>query len=232
MLLPPPENPDRITIVLDLDETLVHSSFVEIKNPDFRFMLNAYPNPVPVYVLIRPHATEFLEKLAEKFELIIFTASNQTYADYVIDQIDPNHVVSYRLYKESCSDLNGATVKDLSLLNRELKRLIIIDNSKMASLLHPYNAVSVETWTDDKNDHELLDIADELLPHADETNVYTFLVQDDDEQKSGTRTRSKSSAENVNSDQEPQSPSEEKNEKSTEPSNENSNAKEANEEPA
>ena len=201
MLLPPPENPDRISIVLDLDETLVHSSFVEIANPDFRFMLNAYPNPVPVYVLVRPHATEFLEKLAEKFELIIFTASNQAYADYVIDQIDPNHVVSYRLYKESCSDLNGATVKDLSLLNRELKRLIIIDNSKMASLLHPYNAVSVETWTDDKDDHELLDIANELLPHADEMNVYAFLVQDEDEQKSGSRTKSPKSGENASSDQ-------------------------------
>ena len=182
MLLPPPETQDRITIVLDLDETLVHSSFTEIPNPDFTFMLNASPNPVPVYVLIRPHAKEFLQKLAEKFELIVFTASNQTYADYVVDQLDPDHLISYRLYKESCSDLNGATVKDLSLLNRDLKKLIIIDNSKMASLLHPYNAVPIETWVDDKNDNELLQIANELLPHAAESNVYSFLVQDDPDQ--------------------------------------------------
>ena len=179
MLLPPPEDPNKISIVLDLDETLVHSSFVQIPEPDFTFNLNAVPQSVPVYVLIRPHAKEFIQLLAQKFELIIFTAANQTYADYVVDQIDPKHLISYKLYKESCSDLNGATVKDLSLLNRELKKLIIVDNSKMASLLHPYNAVPVETWTEDKTDNELMDIANELLSHADEPNVYDFLVQDD-----------------------------------------------------
>ena len=205
--MPPPDDPNKISIVLDLDETLVHSSFIQVPNPDFTFMLNSSPKPVPVYVLVRPHATEFLQKLAEKFELILFTASNQEYVDYVIDKIDPEHCIKYRLYKESCSDLNGATVKDLSLLNRELKKLIIIDNSKMASLLHPYNAVSVETWIDDKDDHELLEIADELLPHADEMNVYSFLVQDESDPKSGSRTRpkQKSDGEAQNQATEPES---------------------------
>ena len=179
MLLPPPTDPNKITLVLDLDETLVHSSFIPIQNPDFKFMLNAVPNPVPVCVLVRPHASEFLEVLGEKFELVVFTAANQPYADYVIDQIDKQKNVVHRLYKESCSDLNGATVKDLSLLNRDLKKIIIIDNSRISSLLQPYNSIPVNTWTEDKSDSELLQIAAELLPHANDDNVYSFLVQEE-----------------------------------------------------
>jgi len=41
--------------------------------------------------------------MAEKFELIIFTASQSYYADKVIDKLDPsNNLISYRLYREHC----------------------------------------------------------------------------------------------------------------------------------
>lgn len=138
--------------------------------------MNAVPAPIPVSVLIRPHAEEFITSLGEKFELIVFTASNKDYADYCIEQIDPKHLVKYKLYRESCSDLNGATVKDLGLLNRNLKKLIIIDNSPMSYLLHPYNAIPITTWMDDPKDTELMQIATELLQHTDADDVYTFLV--------------------------------------------------------
>lgn len=168
-----------ISLVLDLDETLLHSSFVPLSESSFTFFLNATPAPVPVYVLIRPHAEEFIKMLGDKFELIVFTASNKDYADYCIDQIDPHHLIKHRLYRQSCSDLNGATVKDLALLNRNLKKVIIIDNSPMSYLLHPYNAIPISTWTEDKQDNELIVIAEELLKNADSDDVYSFLVQKD-----------------------------------------------------
>ena len=76
---------------------------------------------------VRPDATYFLNELSEYYEIIIFTASISEYANPVIDLIDPNKVVCHRLYRENCTFYNGILVKDLSLLNRNMKDIIIVD---------------------------------------------------------------------------------------------------------
>ena len=176
MLIPPPEDPSKLCLVVDLDETLVHAFFSPIENPDFSFSLETKPGElVMIYILIRPGAKEFLQKLGSLYEIVIFTASFQPYADYVIDQIDTDNVVKYRLYKRSCTDYNGCVIKDLSLLNRSLSKIILVDNSSMTSLLQPHNVIVCNTWTDDLNDRQLFEIQEFLTVHANDSSVYPFL---------------------------------------------------------
>ena len=114
----------------------------------------------------------FLKELGDLYEIVVFTASSQPYADTVIDYIDPGHVVKYRLYRESCTDFGGNFVKDLSRLNRSLERIIIIDNSPSAYLLQPYNAIAIASWFDEPMDNELLLILDFLKQSYRVKNVY------------------------------------------------------------
>ena len=173
-LLPAPslEDKNKLCLVLDLDETLVHSSFLAIPHADLQFVLDIEENQIPVFVCVRPGAQRFLKELGSLYEIVIFTASMQPYADPVIDFIDPDRVVKHRLYRESCTDFGGSFVKDLSRLNRKLERIIIIDNSPSAYLLQPYNAIAISSWFDEPMDDELLKILDFLKQSYRVTNVY------------------------------------------------------------
>ena len=83
----------RVCCVIDLDETLVHSSFRPIANADFQVPVEIDGNIHQVYVLVRPFLAEFLTKMGELFECILFTASLAKYADEVADKIDPHKYV-------------------------------------------------------------------------------------------------------------------------------------------
>ena len=75
--------------MIDLDETLVHSSFRPIANADFQVPVDIDGNTHKVFVLERPFLAEFLTKMGELFECVLFTASLSKYADEVADKIDP-----------------------------------------------------------------------------------------------------------------------------------------------
>lgn len=116
----------RNTLVLDLDETLIHSSFTETHS-DFRLQIQVDNQGFQVYVLKRPGVDEFLEKCCEIFEVVIFTASLSNYADPLLDLLDPEKRINHRLFRESCCIENGFHVKDLSRLGRDLKKVVIVD---------------------------------------------------------------------------------------------------------
>jgi len=163
-LLPPlsDNHVNRICCVIDLDETLVHSSFRPIASADFKVPVEIDGNVHQVYVLERPYLAEFLTKMGEIFECILFTASLAKYADEVTDKIDPQSVFAHRLFRESCVYDRGNYVKDLSRLGRELNRTIIIDNSPASYLFQPQNAIPCSSWFDDKNDTLLKDMIPEM----------------------------------------------------------------------
>jgi len=152
------------TLVLDLDETLVHSSFKPIPNPDFIVPVEIEDQVHKVYVAKRPNVDKFLGDLGPHFEVVVFTASLSKYADPVLDLLDIHKVVKHRLFREACSNYKGNYVKDLNKLGRELKNSIIVDNSPSSYLFHPENAVPCESWFDDENDTEL----EELIPFMKE----------------------------------------------------------------
>ncbi|XP_068091216.1 CTD small phosphatase-like protein isoform X1 [Hyperolius riggenbachi] len=162
-------------VVIDLDETLVHSSFKPINNADFIVPVEIDGTVHQVYVLKRPHVDEFLQKMGDLFECVLFTASLAKYADPVADLLDSWGVFKARLFRESCVFHRGNYVKDLSRLGRELSKVIIVDNSPASYIFHPENAVPVQSWFDDMSDTELLDLIPFFEGLSKEENVYNML---------------------------------------------------------
>jgi len=176
-LLPPQIHKEigKKTLVLDLDETLVHSSFKPIPNADFIIPVEIDNQIHQVYVLKRPYVDQFLKTMADRFELVVFTASLAKYADPVLDLLDKDKVVGSRLFREACSNHKGLYVKDLSRLGRDMRHVIIIDNSPASYMFHPENAVPIDSWFDDENDTELLDLIPFLEDITKVDNVTSVL---------------------------------------------------------
>jgi len=159
-LLPPlaPQHAGRKCLVLDLDETLLHSSFKSIQQADYVVPVEIEYHWHNVYVIKRPGVDNFLKKMGELYEIVVFTASLSKYADPVLDKLDVHRVVSHRLFRESCYNHKGNYVKDLSQLGRPMSDTIILDNSPASYIFHPNNAVPVSSWFNDPHDTELTDL--------------------------------------------------------------------------
>ncbi|RKF61662.1 putative plasma membrane phosphatase required for sodium stress response [Erysiphe neolycopersici] len=159
-LLPPiePHFKGKKCLVLDLDETLVHSSFKVLNQADFTIPVEIEGQFHNVYVIKRPGVDEFMKRVGELYEVVVFTASVSKYGDPLLDQLDIHHVVHHRLFRESCFNHQGNYVKDLSQVGRDLRETIIIDNSPTSYIFHPQNAVPISSWFSDAHDNELLDL--------------------------------------------------------------------------
>ena len=149
------EYTNKKTLILDLDETLVHSSFVPFENNDIILNVDFESVMYNIYVLVRPGAIDFLKKVTKYFEVIIFTASIAKYALPLLDILDQEKKIKYRLTREHCTFLNGIYIKELKKLNRNLKDLIIVDNSPLAYAFDNDNGLPIKAWYDDQNDREL-----------------------------------------------------------------------------
>ncbi|XP_067006909.1 phosphatase Herzog [Anabrus simplex] len=162
-------------MVIDLDETLVHSSFKPINNADFVVPVEIDGTVHQVYVLKRPYVDEFLQRMGELYECVLFTASLAKYADPVANLLDRWGVFQARLFRESCVFHRGNYVKDLNKLGRDLQKVVIVDNSPASYIFHPDNAVPVASWFDDMTDSELLDLIPFFEKLSKVDNVYTVL---------------------------------------------------------
>ena len=142
------------TLILDLDETLIHSlakggrmssgHMVEVKL-NAPVGLSASPNapvigpqhPILYYVHKRPHCDEFLRKVCQWYKLVVFTASVQEYADPVVDWLEQERkFFQGRYYRQHCTFRNGAYIKDLSSIEPDLSRVAVLDNSPMSYIFH------------------------------------------------------------------------------------------------
>jgi len=145
-------------LVLDLDETLVHSSFKPVPDADFIVPVEIEQVVYKVYVLKRPGVDEFLEEVAKHYEVVIFTASLSLYANPLLDMLDTQNVIAHRLFRESCSLHGQAYVKDMSKLGRKMKDIIIVDNSPLSYAFQPTSAIPITSWFDDRADRQLYDL--------------------------------------------------------------------------
>ncbi|KAH7568718.1 hypothetical protein ACOSP7_011746 [Xanthoceras sorbifolium] len=154
-------SPDKRTIFLDLDETLIHS---KPDPPPKRFDFIVRPRidgeMMNFYVLKRPGVDAFLESISEKYEVVVFTAGLKEYASLVLDRLDKKGLISHRLYRDSCKQFDGKFVKDLSEVGRDLKKAVIVDDNPNAYHFQPENAIPVKPFTGDNCDVELLKLID------------------------------------------------------------------------
>ncbi|KAL6609452.1 hypothetical protein ACP70R_039421 [Stipagrostis hirtigluma subsp. patula] len=162
----------NIVLVLDLDETLVHSKLDPCDNFDFTLKISFNMGDHTVYVRQRPHLEMFLEQVAQMFEVVIFTASERVYAEPLLDKLDPNRkLISRRLYRESCTFSGGSYIKDLTIFGVDLAKVVIIDNTPQVFQLQVHNDVPIESWFDDPTDLELVEILAFLATLVDAEDV-------------------------------------------------------------
>lgn len=140
------------TLVLDLDETLVHSSYKDPGVPNILIPVEIEDKVINVYVLVRPGAVEFFETLSQYYEIVIYTASLSKYADPLMDILDTNRVCGERLFREHCTYMNSIYIKDLSTLGRPMTDVILVDNSPNSYLFQPENAMPILNWYNDESD--------------------------------------------------------------------------------
>ena len=155
--LPPKtlEYMNKKTLILDLDETLVHSTTSSLGKSDIILDVDFEGILYNIYVLIRPGAENFIKNLSNFFEIVVFTASLSKYASPVLDKLDKDKNIKYRLYREHCTFMNGIYIKELKRLNRDLKDVIIVDNSPLAYAFNMENGLPIKSWYEDKSDNEL-----------------------------------------------------------------------------
>ena len=147
----------RLTLVLDLDETLVN---VKISKT----------NSNQGCLLFRPGLDDFLEHLSEWYEIVIFTAATKDYADAILDEIDLNgNLFAFRLYREHTTIIGNDYVKDISLIGRDLDKMVIVDNMAQNFKLQKENGILIHSfWGDDEYDVALIELEKILRKVAQE----------------------------------------------------------------
>lgn len=153
-----------------MDETLIHCvDDIETQDPDVILEID-FPDEETVYagINIRPYIMECLEEANKHFQVIVFTASHQVYADAILDYIDPNkEYIQHRLYRQHCFlTSEGYYVKDLRIFtdpmeqNRygawDLKDVVIVDNSVYSFAFQIDNGIPIIPFYNDKADEEML----------------------------------------------------------------------------
>ena len=163
--LPKKEPKYKYSLILDLDETIVH--YIKYRNSE--------------YVQVRPYLDDFIKELSDYYEIIIFTASYQNYADLAINGIDIDKRIKYRLYRQHTMKIGNTIIKDLSKLGRDLKKIIIIDNCSENYSLQPKNGINLIDFTGNNNDDILLylkkDLIDLYKKNPDDVRPYLKQIQ-------------------------------------------------------
>jgi import inner membrane translocase subunit TIM50 len=130
------------TLVINLDDTLIHSSWD--KDHGWRHGK-------------RPGVDYFLAYLSQFYEIVIFTSQSFANALPILDKLDPYQYAMYRLYREATRYENGQYIKDLSHLNRDLSKVIIMDSNPTAFSKQPENGIALKPWQGQANDNGLMD---------------------------------------------------------------------------
>jgi import inner membrane translocase subunit TIM50 len=128
------------TLVINLNDTLIHSSW------DAQHGWR---------VAKRPGIDYFLGYLARYYEIVLFTHSSGFAAEPLLDKVDSYRAIQYRLYKDAITYKNGKYIKDLSKLNRDLSKVIIMDWDDDAISFQPENAIRLRPWKGERDQPEL-----------------------------------------------------------------------------
>ncbi|KAH9485806.1 Mitochondrial import inner membrane translocase subunit TIM50 [Psilocybe cubensis] len=156
-LLPPPYPPPHqkpYTLLLSIDDLLVTSTW-DRKN-GWR-------------TAKRPGVDYFLAYISQFYEVVIFTTQPSYTASPILDKLDRyNFYINYRLFREATRTLNGKIVKDLSYLNRDLSKVVMIDTDPEHVSTHPENTIILPKWKGDPKDKNLV----AMIPFLESIAIY------------------------------------------------------------
>ncbi|KAE8165374.1 HAD-like domain-containing protein [Aspergillus tamarii] len=140
----PDEDPNLrqpYTLVLSMEDLLVHSEWS--REHGWR-------------VAKRPGVDYFLRYLNQYYELVLFTSVPSMMADQVLRKLDPFRIIRWPLFREATRYKDGEYIKDLSYLNRDLSKVILIDTKEEHARLQPENAIILDKWHGDAKDKTLV----------------------------------------------------------------------------
>ena len=187
--LPASTMPDRLTLCLDLDDTLTLMKLCPIMTEEGEeiehdSIVTAQDNPSDWgRVYFRPFVRGFLLAVSKVFEVVVFTAACREYADQILNVLDPEgSLIHHRLYRESCQECqwNPAKVyvKDLRVLGRNLSKVVLVDNSILCAAFQLDNCLIVNPFKGDRTDIELIRILAVLREIENLHKLGNFHVRD------------------------------------------------------
>jgi Dullard-like phosphatase family protein len=173
--------PKKKLLLIDLDETLVHSEFRNKENyKELDAFVKACKCNVKTFsfsdencvyfmdVFFRPYLKSFLQEISKYFDLAIFTAAMKNYADTIIDYIDPkNEYFQFRLYRDACIPIqNRLYIKDLRIIkDYDPSNVILMDNSLYSFMNQPSNGMLVNSFYTNHKDNQLVNAKSFLIEH-------------------------------------------------------------------
>ncbi|KAH6662562.1 hypothetical protein B0J14DRAFT_553830 [Halenospora varia] len=129
------------TLVLSLEDLLIHSEWS--REHGWRMAK-------------RPGVDYFLRYLSQYYELVIFTSQPWAVAEPILRKLDPYHIVTWPLFREATLYENGEYIKDLSYLNRDLSKVIVVDTKSSHTQRQPENAIILKPWEGQVADKDLV----------------------------------------------------------------------------
>jgi Dullard-like phosphatase family protein len=149
-------NKKKFTLVLDLEETLVHFNIEE--------------NYEEGILKLRPGVLQFLAQVSQYYELVLFSEASQEYSDLILEAFEENKkYFDYKLYRQHTVIKNQDFIKDLTRLGRPLNTIIIVDNMPQNFRLQNINGISIKPFRgEDINDRALFDLSTILINIAKE----------------------------------------------------------------
>ncbi|KAF2848517.1 hypothetical protein T440DRAFT_428596 [Plenodomus tracheiphilus IPT5] len=136
-----PGGAPELTLVLSLEDLLLHSEW----STKHGYRLAK-----------RPGLDYFLRYLSSQYELVIFTTVKSMDGDPIIRKLDPFRLVMWPLFREATRFEKGEYIKDLSYLNRDLSKVIMIDTDPSHVKLQPENAIILPKWKGEPGDKGLV----------------------------------------------------------------------------
>ena len=139
----------QYTLVLDLDETLIS------------FRINQTGKGI---LKMRPGLFNFLKRVKNKYELVVFTAGTKEYADPIIDIIEQKEKFFVkRLYRQHTIYRDNTFIKDLTKLGRDLSKIIIVDNMPQNFRLQKENGILINNYFGQDNGDNTLQLLGDIL---------------------------------------------------------------------
>lgn len=164
-------------VIFDLDETLIHSTTVELPHP-FHFKFDAY------FVYERPLLRTFLEDIAQHFQIGIWSSAGDDYVKEIVSKIMPATVEPVIIWGRSKCSARRNTLYDtyeyekrLDKLKKKgfpLEQILIIDDSPEKARANYGNAIYIKEFTGNRDDRELQFLYNYLLTFKTITNVRTI----------------------------------------------------------
>ncbi|XP_026178740.1 CTD small phosphatase-like protein 3 isoform X1 [Mastacembelus armatus] len=156
------------TLVVDLEETLMFSSLNVIDDAEYTFHAAFQDHQYKVYMILRPHAKEFMQAMAKSYELFVYTCAKKEYAEKILEILDPQRkLFRHRLYQDDCACILGHYIKDLSILGRDLTKTVVLDNAPHTYPYHLMNTIPIKSWCGEPEDREL----QKLIPYMEKLSA-------------------------------------------------------------